>query len=69
MELRAAETFCWGKTQEFGEAGIEQVLGRIRACTHQMFIEYVLWAKMICVSLSCVLLPFNSEDSAQPSEV
>lgn len=24
---------------------------------------------MICVSLSCVLLPFNSEDPTQPSEV
>lgn len=41
----------------------------LHALTHQIFIEYVLWAKMICVSLSCVLLPFNSEDSTQPSEV
>lgn len=64
--LQAAETFCLEKPQEFGEAGIGQVLECMHAftppLTHQIFIEYALWARIIRCYLVLCGMPFTSEE-------
>lgn len=70
-QLQAAETFCLGKSQECGEAGIEQGLECMRAfmqsLTHQLCIEYVLWANIMGITLPCMPLPGTSEEPARQS--